>query len=249
MATATAPAQALPSIPGRRYDKVFFSGMAFLMIGVVFVGFARTYFLKGVFAAPLPSAIIHVHGAVFVLWAFLFATQATLVAKGNVVLHRKLGLWAFGLAATMVILGAVAATNSLGRHFSPIPVFDAQTFYAVPIMAIVAFAVLIACGYAQRNNSALHKRFVLLATIDLMGAPTGRPPFTAITGHPHTAGAVVYALIFLLIAYDLWSQRKVLSATIWGAVTVIIFNEAAIPIGLSGPWHSMANAILRVTHG
>jgi hypothetical protein len=223
--------------------------MAVLMLGIVFVGFARTYFLAGVFRAPLPSAIIHVHGAVFTLWALLFMAQTSLVASGNVAIHRKLGLGAFGLATLMVVLGAAAATNSLTRNFNPIPGLDAPTFYAVPVMAILAFAVLIGLGYRARANAPVHKRLVLLATINLMGAPTGRSPFNVITGHPHTGGVVVYSLILLLVLYDLWSQHKVLAATIYGALAVIIPNELAIPIGLTGAWHSLAHGILKLVHG
>ena len=57
--------------PSRQYDNYFFSAMALLILITVFVGFARTYFLAGVFRAPLPSLIIHIHGAVFSIWIFL----------------------------------------------------------------------------------------------------------------------------------------------------------------------------------
>jgi hypothetical protein len=46
--------------PGRRYDHVFFSGMAVLILASVFLGFAHSYYLAGVFHAPLPSRIIHI---------------------------------------------------------------------------------------------------------------------------------------------------------------------------------------------
>ena len=45
------------TIPGRAFDHVFFSGMAPLMLATVFVGFAPTYYLAGVFHAPLPTRI------------------------------------------------------------------------------------------------------------------------------------------------------------------------------------------------
>src|ERR1700722_11750279 len=47
--------------PGRRFDHRFFSSMALLMLATVFLGFARTYYLVGIFRAPLPSLIIHLH--------------------------------------------------------------------------------------------------------------------------------------------------------------------------------------------
>ncbi len=72
------------ALPGRRYDHLFFSVMAWLMLATVFIGFARTYYLAGVFGAPLPSLIIHLHGAAFSCWILLLVTQASLVSAGRV---------------------------------------------------------------------------------------------------------------------------------------------------------------------
>jgi hypothetical protein len=76
----------------RQYERFFFSGMAILILATVFLGFAKTYFLAGVFSAPLPSWIIHVHGAVFTSWILLLIVQTLLVSAG----HFKLladGIW------------------------------------------------------------------------------------------------------------------------------------------------------------
>ncbi|MGZ7056831.1 MAG: hypothetical protein ACXVK3_15010 [Candidatus Angelobacter sp.] len=71
MGTAVAPpitfVKPVATLPGRRFDHVFFSSTALLMLASVFVGFAPTYYLAGVFNAPLPNTIIHIHGAVFPL--------------------------------------------------------------------------------------------------------------------------------------------------------------------------------------
>jgi hypothetical protein len=53
------PTKASIGVPGSRYDHFFFSTMAVVMLATVFVGFAHTYYLAGVFHAPLPSLIIH----------------------------------------------------------------------------------------------------------------------------------------------------------------------------------------------
>jgi len=76
--------------PGRRYDHYFFSGMALLLLAAVFEGFARTYYLAGVFHAPLPSLIIHLHGAAVTCWILLLVTQTSLVSAGRVDIHRWL---------------------------------------------------------------------------------------------------------------------------------------------------------------
>lgn len=79
-------------------DNRFFATMAVFCFGVVFIGFARTYYLAGLFKAPLPNLLVHIHGAVFSLWILLFATQTSLVAARRPDLHRRLGMFGFLVA-------------------------------------------------------------------------------------------------------------------------------------------------------
>src|SRR5260370_31090954 len=102
----------------RLFENLFFSGMAVLIFATVFVGFARSYYLAGVFKGSLPSVVIHIHGAVFSSGILLLLAQTSLVAAGRVDLHRRLGLLGFGLACLLVIVGLLAATDSLARHFA-----------------------------------------------------------------------------------------------------------------------------------
>jgi hypothetical protein len=225
----------------RQYDNYFFSAMALLILATVFVGFARTYFLAGVFRAPLPNLLIHIHGAVFSSWILLLIAQTALVSAGRVDIHRRLGLVGFGLACLMVTLGVLAASNSLARNFSPPGSgFDPRTFYAIPIGDVLIFATLVFFAYRARFNPAAHKRLILIATISLMDAPTGRPPFTVITGRPFFDSTFVVIFVLLLVAYDLWSTRKVHRATIWAGLFVVIAEQLRVPFGNTTGWHSFA---------
>ncbi len=67
----------------RRLDNFFFSGMAVVVLGVVFLGFAHTYYMAGVFHAPLPNLLIHIHAVVFSLWIVMFIVQISLVSAGR----------------------------------------------------------------------------------------------------------------------------------------------------------------------
>jgi hypothetical protein len=77
------------TLPGRRFDHYFFSGTAWLMLASVFLGFGPTYYWAGVFNAPLPSRIIHIHGAVFSCWILLLIVQNSLASAGRVDIHRN----------------------------------------------------------------------------------------------------------------------------------------------------------------
>jgi len=93
--------------------------MSLLILGTVFLGFARSYFLAGTIRGHLPSAIIHVHGIVLSIWILLFLTQTTLVSISKVSLHRKLGILGSVLACLVAILGVTAIIDSTRRHFTP----------------------------------------------------------------------------------------------------------------------------------
>src|SRR2546427_9354266 len=146
MATAVAhpsnPTKHSSDLPGRRYAHLFFSAMALLLLATVFLGFAPTYYLAGVFHAPLPSLIIHLHGAAFSCWILLLITQTSLVSAGRVDIHRRLGIVGFLLACLMVILGVMAATDTLIRNAGP-PGRDPRAFYIVPITDMMIFATLV----------------------------------------------------------------------------------------------------------
>src|SRR5437870_5878927 len=100
-----------------RLENLFFSGMAVLILGTVFLGFARSYYLAGVFKAPLPNLIVHIHGAVFSSWILLLIAQTSLVAAGRVGVHRRLGPSGFGLACLVVMPGVLVATENLIRNY------------------------------------------------------------------------------------------------------------------------------------
>jgi FtsH-binding integral membrane protein len=245
---ALSQAAAQRPIRGRRYDNYFFSAMVALIFLLVVVGFARTYFLAGVFRAPLPAPIIHLHGALFTAWILLLITQTSLVSAGRVDIHRKLGMAGFALAVGMVIVGLLAATNSLTRNFAP-PGLEPLTFYIIPLADMVMFGTLTFFAYRARFDPAAHKRLILLATVALMDAPTGRPPFSVITGRPHFDSVFCYLFIVLLIGYDWWSTRKVHKATIWGSVFLFVITQVRVPIGFTGAWHNLAGWVQTLARG
>jgi hypothetical protein len=243
MATAVAPNNlAKPSVglPGRRYDHVFFSAMALLILATVFIGFARTYYLAGVFQAPLPSLTIHLHGAAFSCWILLLVTQASLVSAGRVDIHRRLGIAGFLLACLMVVLGVLAATDALVRSGGN-PQMDPKVFYIIPMTDMLVFATLVFFAFRARSNPPAHKRLILVATVALMIAAIARWPLALVHRNPIKAALLSYLFLLMLVAYDLWSTRKVYRATLWAGAFLILVQQVRIPIGKTAAWHAFAS--------
>jgi hypothetical protein len=243
MATAVArpstPMKVFASLPGRRHDHLFFSAMAFVMLATVFVGFAHSYYLAGIFHAPLPSVIIHLHGAAFTCWILLLVTQTSLVAAGRVDIHRRLGIAGFLLACLMVMLGVLAATDSLGRGSGPSGL-DAKLFYIIPMTDMLIFATLVFFAFRARTNASAHKRLIFVATTGLLIAAIARWPFLVVHRKPLIAALFSYSFLIILASYDLWSTRRVHRATIWAGAFLIFVQQIRMPIGKTAAWHIFA---------
>jgi len=234
----------------RRLENLFFSGMALLILASMLLGFARSYFLAGMWRAPLPSAIVHVHGAVFSSWILLLIAQISLVSARQVKWHRRLGMLGAGLATAMVVLGIMAATDSLARGFSPPGSrMDAATFFAFPFVQVAIFAVLIGAAFRARRDPATHKRLMLIATIAVLGPAINRWPFAVMKRVPLTTAGVLLMLILLLVGFDISTRRKIHRATLWGGLTVMVSQLLLFPIGHSAIWHRFAGWSVRVWTG
>jgi hypothetical protein len=231
------PCVSAKPVPARRFDRLFFSTMAFLILVTVFVGFARTYYLAGVFRAPLPNLIVHIHGAFFACWVLLFIMQTTLVAAHRLDIHRRLGLFGFCLASLMVILGLLAATDALVRRG---PSVDARAVYAVPVADMLAFSTLIFFAYRARSNPAAHKRLILVATIALLDAAFVRWPVPIQGWNLVSAEVCSYVVLLVLFAYDLVSIRTLHRATLWASLFLFLLQQVRHPIGHSALWQTFA---------
>ena len=246
MSTTAANPRAFSSpvavLPGRRFDHVFFSVTALMMAVTVYVGFAPTYYMAGVFRAPLPSTIVHIHGAAFSCWILLLIAQTSLVSGGRVDIHRRLGLTGFGLASVMVVLGVLAATDRLARASAPAG-FDPYFFYIIPLGDMFIFATLIWFAYRSRSDSAAHKRVIYVATVGLLIAAIARWPIALVHRKAPHAAIASYVFLLLLAGYDLWSTRRIHRATLWASGFLIFVQQVRLPIGRTAAWHSFAGWI------
>ena len=232
----------------RSTDRIFFPVFTLLILAAVFRGFARTYFLAGMVHAPLPNALIHVHGALFTSWLVLLTVQTGLVSARRTDIHRKLGLFGFGLACCMVVVGLLAACDSLRRGTSPQQFPGGPlTFFIIPVTAILLFAAFIALSYRARSHDlAGHKRLIMLATVAILDAAIARWPYEFIQKGSHwNTDLICYSFLALMMIYDFSTTRRVHRTTLWGSVLIIVVQQIRVPLGLTAPWHAFAHWVLR----
>ncbi len=206
----------------KRADDAFFTVMSLVMLAVVLVGFAPSYFLRGAVFAHLPSVLVHLYGAVFSSWIILFVVQSSLISAGNLRLHRKLGVLGAVIAGLMVVLGVLAPFGTLRRGAELPSFFTPASFLIGNVIGILIFGAFVAVAIWKRNNAKVHKRIMFIANAMLMPPALGRMPF--MDAHPYLIGMIPLGMILALFVFDLFTWRRPLAVTMIGGLIFFISN-------------------------
>ncbi len=212
-----------------RADDIFFPAMALLILGIVVTGFGKSYFLAGMVRAKLPNGLVHVHGAVFVLWIFLVFAQPWLIAAHKVKWHMKLGVLSLVLLPSMSILGVLTLFDFIRRAQ---PGEGPELLLVGDMEILILFLVLTSWGLLARRDSASHKRLMILGTMAIMGPAISR--WNA--GIPVALG-VIFALPLFVLAYDLWSLRRIHRTTMVAVSLTAAWVFTLAPFSRLAVWH------------
>ena len=230
-------------LPGLRTERLFFSGMAIAMTLVVFAGFAPSYYLKFQFGAPPElSALLHWHGVAFSLWMVLLVVQTSMIATGQVALHRRFGTAGVVLAACMMLLGgAVAITRAQQGILGP-PGIPSLVFLAIPLATLIVFPALFGTAIYFRRRADFHKRLILLATMEVITAAVARLPGIVSAG-PLAFFGMTDCFILALAVYDYRTRGRVHPATLWGGLFLIASQPLRLIISGTQAWQAFASWI------
>lgn len=227
----------------RRAERTFFIAALLCLGAFVLIGFWRSYFHPGVFAASLPSLLVHVHGALMVGWIVLVLCQVGLIASRKVKWHQRLGTAIGFWAAAIVIIGPPTVVYALRRPGSGVNGLVLFGDFAM----ILVFGILVALALLRRRTPAEHKRLMLLATAVLMLPPLARWPFRFMqNGPPIGIIGLYFAVPLALVLYDICTVRKVHRATLLGTVLMMVIVVTTETVPSTSWWKEVAG---RVQHG
>ncbi len=166
----------------RAVDRRLSRAAAFLFPLIIVAGFARTYYLSPFSSAPpLPSVIVHVHGALMTAWVALFVTQIWLVSSRRVRVHRRLGYAGIGLAVLILATGTATAVRAAkyGSASTP-PAIPPLQFMIVPMFDLLMFAVLFGGAVYYRRRLPAHRGLILLTALNFIPPALARIPAPAL---------------------------------------------------------------------
>jgi hypothetical protein len=199
---------------------------ALIISAIMFVGFAKNFYLRAWIGTRPITAMVHVHGIVMTAWILLFLTQALLVAKGRTDLHRKLGMLGAFLAIIVVALGTYTISRSILRQQPGVGLETfALTFVAFDGLSLLLFGALVFAALRLRIKPQSHKRLMLMALVSLLPPAFGR--FVAYFTRVDVFQIVLIlmcASVLICITVDALWQRRVNITLVWSGALVVVIN-------------------------
>lgn len=228
----------------KRSDRRIFGLIALIFPAIILVGFARTYYLGYALAAPpLPSTLVHVHGALMSAWVAFFIVQVWLIRSKNVRTHMKLGLFGVLLGAAVVVVGFFTAVASakFGSASTP-PGFPPLVFVVVPLTDIALFVLFFGSAVFYRKRPAIHKRLMLLTVFNFLPPALARFPFSSLASlGPLFFFGLPTILTLAFLIYDSWTNRKVNFHYLAGAIILIASYPLRFMLAGTDAWVSFAS--------
>ncbi|SKB28473.1 adenylate cyclase [Sphingopyxis flava] len=197
----------------------------------IFIVFGFLQFAARGFADPLSApAWVHLHGLAMLGWLALLIVQPSLVARGNLALHRRLGWLGAGLALIITGLGVFTGVMALVLHRQP-PFFDPAYFLALTAIESMVFGAMVVWAIRRRRATDWHRRLMIGATIVILEPALGRLlpiPQMGAWAEPAVALCQLAAVAFVA-AYD-WRLRGAVHPATWAVMMVAIATRVAISL-------------------
>jgi hypothetical protein len=219
--------------------KYFFVFIGLLSLVYVIAGFTPTYFAPLVTGSFKAKPVYHVHGVMYLLWIVLIISQPLLIRFRLTHIHKKIGYAGLTLAVGMFIIGLVMAFVSNQLALERGAGNTTLAFLIVPLTDMLLFGTFITIAMLNLRDSEMHKRLILLATLSILPAAFGR--IIGIYGLSVPLGLFLQeSILFLGIAYDLYTRRKIHPVYIYGGLTVVIIHLVRFPLGETEWWIAFA---------
>lgn len=233
----------------------FFFVLSLVLLFVVFLGFAPTFYLDPLFDTrtdyrPTP-VYIKIHAIILTMWFVGQVVQSGLIQRGRRNVHRTIGVIGAGIAAGVIITGVVATLIAVphAEEFGISPRARLNVLVAANSFNLLVFAALVSLALHYRSRPQYHKRLMLIASIAIIGPAVS--PFRQLgiflqSLLPESISIPVPLMFWVLLIvsialYDLLSDRRIHPATIWGGCAKAAATVMTISLVKSGYAGSYVN--------
>jgi hypothetical protein len=99
----------------------------------------------------------------------------------------------------------------------------------------VVCPALLGAALWWRRRTDIHKRLVLIATLELVIAAVARWPGVLPHG-PVAFFGITDLFLAALVVYDWRTRGRIHPATLWGGLFLVVWQPLRLAIGFTAPW-------------
>ncbi len=234
----------MATVSGVRSARLSF--WAKMVIGIsVFILFGFAQFgLRGMVDYRQAPAIMHVHGIAMVLWLGLMSTQALLVGRGGIALHRQLGWASAVMLPTIAVLASLTCITALRMGLFP-PFFTGAYFLALVHVRTAIFVATVILAVAWRRHPDWHRRLMIGSAVLLMEPALGRtlPMPLIMPWGEWLSLAIELCVIALVVRHDRRKTGSTHPATMIAALAVVLAHVLTEMLAVAPGWIAFADRV------
>lgn len=237
--------------------RFFYFGAAALLFVLMLIGFQQFYLHGRAFPnhelTPAIRTLLILHGTAMSTWMLLFLAQPLLIVSGNRRVHMMLGRIGAALAACMIFLGVRVGIEAARVNPPDMKLWGLvpKQFMAIPLIAILIFAIFVILGVWNRRRPERHRPIMLLAALTVITAAIDR--IDAIRNlYSDTIGGTIFGpffaplvigLLFLVVKWSL--TRKWDRWYAMGYAGLVVAGALTMQLAPSRAWDQFASLLLR----
>lgn len=178
----TSEPQLTTAAPSRQNtERMTYAVAGGVLFALMFIGFQQFYLHGRGFPNhpifPLVKGLVIAHGLAMTVWMVLFVLQTILIVNNSFRIHMSLGIFGIALAAFILVVSpwtAIQATRLepdamlYGLH--------RKQFLIVPLTDMLKFGPFVIIALLNRRRPEIHRPMMMLATLSVIAAATGRIP-------------------------------------------------------------------------
>ena len=185
---------------------------------------------------PVIIPLHHFHAVAMLSWVVLFALQATFMHQGHRDWHRLLGRLSPLLVVTFVTFAVAISLLNWEKT-------GGALIITVNALNLLLFLIYYTTGIVCRKRTAAHMRWMLYATLILMGPAIGRLP--EIFGwSPFMAVPGLLLLQLIPLIHDKWVHGRIHPVCWVGFLVFLITVPLIVSLSESAGWYRFLTSLL-----
>ncbi len=159
------------------------------------------------------TLLIHIHGALLMIWMLLLIVQPLLIQSGRANLHRSIGKTAWVLGPLIIIFLFLIGRGGYIRGIeAKVPEHDMLSFIVLDLRGFLSFAIFWSLAMITRKTSDSHMRYMIATGILAIGPGIGRglmysfglSVWDALT----ITDSLVLLIVGILLGFDVYKKKN-----------------------------------------